>query len=155
MAAVGDAEDRKLRTLQALLDHDRGAGAAERLLDQHRLDGAAGLLQAAADDHALAERQAVGFDRHPAPVPAREIEGRTCLCEDPVAGRRDGGTSHQLFGEGHDDILVAGSTIHDESQDALSAILAEWTSSNSYATRVNNLRSGGGVSCGARWFPSR
>jgi len=45
----------------------------------------------------------------------------------------------------HDDILIAGSTTFDESQDALSAILAEWTSSNSYSTRVNNLRSGGGA----------
>jgi uncharacterized repeat protein (TIGR01451 family)/CSLREA domain-containing protein len=49
-----------------------------------------------------------------------------------------------LFGEAHDDILVAGSTVHDEDDEALQAILAEWTSPNSYATRVNNLRNGGG-----------
>jgi uncharacterized repeat protein (TIGR01451 family) len=49
-----------------------------------------------------------------------------------------------LFGEGQDDILVAGSTVHDEDDEALQAILAEWTSSNSYTTRVNNIRSGGG-----------
>jgi Ca2+-binding RTX toxin-like protein len=50
-----------------------------------------------------------------------------------------------LFGEGLDDILVAGSTAHDEDDEALQAILAEWTSSNSYTTRVNNLRNGGGA----------
>jgi uncharacterized repeat protein (TIGR01451 family) len=49
-----------------------------------------------------------------------------------------------LFGEAHDDILVAGPTLHDEDDEALQAILAEWTSSNSYTTRVNNIRSGGG-----------
>ena len=57
-----------------------------------------------------------------------------------------GGTgSDQLFGGAGDDILVAGSTVHDENIDALSAILAEWTSSNSYTTRVNNIRFGGGA----------
>jgi len=49
-----------------------------------------------------------------------------------------------LFGEAHDDILVAGSTIYDEDDEALQAILAEWTSTNSYTTRVNNIRNGGG-----------
>ena len=41
--------------------------------------------------------------------------------------------------------LIAGSSAFDESQDALSAILAEWTSNNSYSTRINNLRNGGGA----------
>jgi Ca2+-binding RTX toxin-like protein len=56
-----------------------------------------------------------------------------------------GAGADQLFGEAHDDLLIAGSTTFDESQDALSAILAEWTSSNDYATRINNLRFGGGA----------
>ena len=50
-----------------------------------------------------------------------------------------------LFGGGHDDILVAGPTTHDEDDEALQAILAEWTSTNSYTTRVNNIRNGGGA----------
>ena len=50
-----------------------------------------------------------------------------------------------LYGEAHDDILVAGSTSHDEDEEALLAILAEWTSGNSYDTRVNNIRNGGGA----------
>ena len=49
-----------------------------------------------------------------------------------------------LFGEAHDDILVAGTTVHDEDDIALMAILSEWTSSNSYADRVSNIRDGGG-----------
>src|SRR5204862_7097605 len=48
-------------------------------------------------------------------------------------------------GDTHSDILVAGSSAHDEDAVALRALLAEWTSSNSYAARVNNLRSGGGA----------
>jgi Ca2+-binding RTX toxin-like protein len=50
-----------------------------------------------------------------------------------------------LFGEAHDDILVASSTVHDEDVEALQSILAEWTSGNSYGTRVNNIRFGGGA----------
>ncbi|MCE9525292.1 MAG: DUF11 domain-containing protein, partial [Planctomycetales bacterium] len=49
-----------------------------------------------------------------------------------------------LYGEGHDDMLVAGSTIYDNNEIALMSILSEWTSSNSYSTRVNNIRLGGG-----------
>ncbi len=49
-----------------------------------------------------------------------------------------------LFGEGDDDILVANSTIYDNDELALMAILSEWVSSNSYTTRVNNIRTGGG-----------
>jgi uncharacterized repeat protein (TIGR01451 family) len=57
-----------------------------------------------------------------------------------------GGDGHDLlFGEAHDDILISGSTADDENVDALTAIQAEWTSSNSYTTRVNNLRNGGGA----------
>jgi Ca2+-binding RTX toxin-like protein len=57
-----------------------------------------------------------------------------------------GGDGHdQLFGEAGDDILVAGSTTFDENQDALAAIMAEWTSSNNYITRVNNICFGGGA----------
>jgi uncharacterized repeat protein (TIGR01451 family) len=59
-----------------------------------------------------------------------------------------GAGSDQLFGEAHDDILIAGSTTFDESPDALSAILAEWTSSHDYLTRINNLRTGDGASGG-------
>ncbi|MGI8982308.1 MAG: Calx-beta domain-containing protein [Pirellulaceae bacterium] len=56
-----------------------------------------------------------------------------------------GGTGDDtLYGESDDDILVANSTTHDTNQIALMAILLEWTSGNSYATRVNNIRSGGG-----------
>lgn len=56
-----------------------------------------------------------------------------------------GDGSDSLFGEAHDDILVAGSTVHDADLTALAAILAEWTSTNSYATRVANIRNGGGA----------
>src|SRR5262245_9374047 len=50
----------------------------------------------------------------------------------------------KLYGNALDDILIAGSTAHDEDDVALQAILDEWTSSNSYATRVDNIRNGGG-----------
>jgi Bacterial Ig domain/FG-GAP-like repeat/PKD domain/RTX calcium-binding nonapeptide repeat (4 copies)/Beta-propeller repeat len=57
-----------------------------------------------------------------------------------------GGTGDDtLYGEGDDDILAANATIHDNNELALIAILLEWTSSNSYTKRVNNIRLGNGV----------
>jgi uncharacterized repeat protein (TIGR01451 family) len=50
-----------------------------------------------------------------------------------------------LYGNAFDDILIAGSTANDESDEALQAILAEWTSSHSYSTRIDNIRNGGGA----------
>ena len=45
---------------------------------------------------------------------------------------------------GNDDIVVANSTIYDNNEIALMAIVQEWSSSHSYSTRVNNIRNGGG-----------
>ena len=57
-----------------------------------------------------------------------------------------GGTGDDtLYGEGDDDILAANATIHDNKELALIAILLEWTSSNSYTKRVNNIRFGNGA----------
>jgi PKD domain/RTX calcium-binding nonapeptide repeat (4 copies) len=46
----------------------------------------------------------------------------------------------QLTGTAGDDILIDGLTAFDDKEDALCAIMAEWTSSRSYADRVANLR---------------
>ncbi|HMC10735.1 MAG TPA: calcium-binding protein, partial [Pirellulaceae bacterium] len=55
-----------------------------------------------------------------------------------------GGTGKDtLYGNAQDDILIAGSTAHDEDDAALQAILAEWTSGNSYENRVDNIRGTG------------
>jgi Ca2+-binding RTX toxin-like protein len=43
-------------------------------------------------------------------------------------------------GDAAPDILVGGATSHDNNDAALMAILAEWTSVNSYALRVSNIR---------------
>jgi len=53
-----------------------------------------------------------------------------------------------LFGEADDDILVANSTTYDNDEVALMAILLEWGSANTYAVRVNHIRSGGGANGG-------
>jgi Ca2+-binding RTX toxin-like protein len=45
----------------------------------------------------------------------------------------------QLFGQSGDDILISGSTSYDANTAALNAILAEWTSTRSYAQRIDNL----------------
>ncbi|HJZ93684.1 MAG TPA: TIGR03118 family protein [Gemmataceae bacterium] len=45
-------------------------------------------------------------------------------------------------GGSNDDILIGGSTTHDADPAALLKILDEWTSTNSYATRVDDLRNG-------------
>jgi Ca2+-binding RTX toxin-like protein len=51
-----------------------------------------------------------------------------------------------LDGGRHDDILIGGYTIFDANLAALSAVMSEWTSVNSYADRIAHLRSGGGKS---------
>jgi PKD repeat protein len=53
-----------------------------------------------------------------------------------------GGTgADQLFGNQADDVLIAGSTVHDNDSAALASIRATWNSNQSYAARVNALRS--------------
>jgi hypothetical protein len=46
----------------------------------------------------------------------------------------------RLIGNGGDDILIGGSTTHDSNYAALDAIMAEWSSGNSYALRVAHIR---------------
>ena len=50
-----------------------------------------------------------------------------------------------LGGETGDDILIGGTSSLSSNVAALNAVMAEWTSANSYATRVANLRNGGGA----------
>jgi Ca2+-binding RTX toxin-like protein len=65
------------------------------------------------------------------------------------AGGRDiligGDGIDRLTGGADDDILVGGRTIYDNDHRALSRIQTEWTSTNSYATRVENLQDGDGT----------
>jgi Ca2+-binding RTX toxin-like protein len=51
-----------------------------------------------------------------------------------------GDGADQLIGNGGDDILIGGRTAFDANDAALAAVMAEWTSSRSYADRVANLR---------------
>jgi hypothetical protein len=51
----------------------------------------------------------------------------------------------QLNGGSEDDILIGGRTTHDDDNQALLAILAEWTSVRSFAARSANLRDGSGT----------
>ena len=54
-----------------------------------------------------------------------------------------------LRGETHDDILVDSFTLYDTDASALAAIMSEWgNTTHSYATRVNNIRTGGGSTGG-------
>lgn len=53
-----------------------------------------------------------------------------------------------LAGAGGADILIGSSTTHDANNEALSAILSEWNSSNSYNKRTANLRDGSGTGTG-------
>jgi uncharacterized protein (TIGR03118 family) len=50
----------------------------------------------------------------------------------------------QLFGNSGEDILIGGRTAHDGNDAALNDILAAWNANLSYATRVNNIRTGAG-----------
>jgi Ca2+-binding RTX toxin-like protein len=50
-----------------------------------------------------------------------------------------------LQGGGDDDILIGGYTIHDNDVSALDAVMAVWTSSDSFTARVATLTSSGGL----------
>lgn len=53
-----------------------------------------------------------------------------------------------LIAGGGGDLLVSDATDYDQNPAGLTAMLAEWTSSGSYATRINNIRTGGGLTGG-------
>jgi hypothetical protein len=69
--------------------------------------------------------------------------GRSILIGGPGAA--------QLTGGAQGDILIGGSTILDDDTAALVKILAEWTSADSYATRILNIRNGTGLAGGYRF----
>lgn len=50
-----------------------------------------------------------------------------------------------LSGDAGDDILIGGTSSVSNNVAALNAVMAEWTSGNDFATRVNNLTNGGGA----------
>src|SRR5262249_40273632 len=59
----------------------------------------------------------------------------------------DAGPGNDLMPGGGNDMLIAGTTVFDHNQAARAVILAEWTSSRSYADRVASLSPpGGGLS---------
>lgn len=53
-------------------------------------------------------------------------------------------------GNAGEDLLIAGYTAYDLIDMALSALLEEWTSVNSYSVRTANLQAGTGLSAGYR-----
>jgi Ca2+-binding RTX toxin-like protein len=55
------------------------------------------------------------------------------------------GGNDLLKGNNGDDILIGGVTVYDFDEVSLTAIMAEWTSADDYATRVNELVNGGGL----------
>lgn len=50
-----------------------------------------------------------------------------------------------VVGGADEDILIGGTSSHSGNATALAAIMAEWTSTNAYATRIANLLNGGGA----------
>jgi Ca2+-binding RTX toxin-like protein len=56
-----------------------------------------------------------------------------------------GSGQDQLSGGGGTDLMIAGTSVYDGNAAALAAILAEWSSSRSLATRSANLRTGSGL----------
>jgi hypothetical protein len=64
-----------------------------------------------------------------------------------------GSGSDLLQGNAGDDLLIAGTTAFDANDVALAAIMAEWTSGRSYATRIANLSgSGSGPRANGNFF---
>jgi Ca2+-binding RTX toxin-like protein len=56
-----------------------------------------------------------------------------------------GNGKDSLKGGGADDLIIGGFTDFDTNAAALASLLAEWQSANAYATRVSNLKNGGGL----------
>ncbi len=73
---------------------------------------------------------------------------------DSIAGNKGrdlligGAGADSLDGGADDDLLIAGSTPLDDNLVGLSAILAEWTSSHTYADRTSNIQTGSGATNG-------
>jgi PKD domain/RTX calcium-binding nonapeptide repeat (4 copies) len=66
--------------------------------------------------------------------------GKNVLIGGPSRDLMIGGSgASSLIGVGGDDLMIAGTTAYDANDAALSAIMAEWTSGRSYATRLANL----------------
>ncbi|MEX2093581.1 MAG: PKD domain-containing protein, partial [Pirellulales bacterium] len=61
---------------------------------------------------------------------------------DLIIGSQD---NDWLEGGGDEDILIGGYTVHDNDLAALDAVMAVWTSSASFAARVNTLKGSGGL----------
>src|SRR5262249_24475227 len=55
-----------------------------------------------------------------------------------------GDGSDHLRGRSGDDLLIAGRTTHDDNDAELLQILNEWSSIDSYVTRIDKLRNGTG-----------
>jgi Ca2+-binding RTX toxin-like protein len=56
----------------------------------------------------------------------------------------------RLVGNTEEDILIAGTTAYDNNDEALCAIMNEWTSAGSYSLRTTNITNGTGLTSGFR-----
>ena len=70
--------------------------------------------------------------------------------QDVIKGGAGDDLIDRIVGNADEDLLIAGYTSFDNNDTALSAVMKEWTSGNSYATRVNNLTNGTGLTAGNR-----
>lgn len=57
-----------------------------------------------------------------------------------------------LNGNAGDDLLIGGTCSHSGNSTAIDAIMKEWTSANTYATRVSNILNGGGLNTTYRLY---
>ena len=99
VAPVGDGEDRDLLALEERLDHNGGAGLAERAVAQHRPDGGGGLRAGETDDGALAGGEARRLDHEGLGVAIDVGQGRPQLLERPAGGGGYGGRGHHVLRE--------------------------------------------------------
>ena len=72
--------------------------------------------------------------------------GRNTITGGKGASLLIGGTgASSVKGGSGGDLIIGGSTTYDDNNAALDAILAEWRSTGSYATRIAHLKNGGGL----------
>ena len=116
--AVGKGQHADLRTGQKLLDHDLVAGVAEGFVLHDGLDGVLRLNQILGDQHALAQRQAVGLDDDGEGGGFQILQRLGGVVEDLVAGGGDAVLLHQVLGEHLAGLDAGGLGIRAEAGDA-------------------------------------
>ena len=117
--AVGEAEDADLRAGEELLHDHMVAGSAEFFIQHDLLDALGSLLFVLADEHALAQRKAVGLDDHRILALGLDVlHDLGGVVEGLILRGGDAVLLHQVFGEDLGGLDAGRSLVRAERRDA-------------------------------------